>query len=125
MVQWWRRSHGAGQYDVSMAVHSDKSLGMDDASLALWSKLIRALYREVDAVGLYDLCGEILHQILTNGHVIIKNDTQAYYWLVKRMVYDCEDFIGFVQRVQRERIRRLVHGRRYCSREAGKLVAVS
>ena len=95
--------------DVDVAVLFDKQLDMD-ARLALWSKLTGALHREVDLVDLYGLGGEILHQILTKGHIVIKNDMKAYYWLAKRMVYDREDFMGLVRRTQRERIGRMIHG---------------
>ena len=95
--------------DVDVAVLFDKPLDID-TRLALWGKLTDTLHREIDVVDLYDLGGEILHQILTKGRVIIKNDTQAYYWLAKRMVYDREDFMGIIRRAQRERIGRMIHG---------------
>ncbi len=95
--------------DVDVAVLFDKPLDMD-ARLALWGKLTDALHREVDLVDLDGLGGEILHQILTKGRVVIKNDEAAYYGLAKRMVYDREDFMRYVRRAQRERIGRMIHG---------------
>ena len=95
--------------DVDVAVLFDRPLDME-ARLALWGKLTDALHREVDLVDLYDLGGEILHQILTKGRVIIKNDTQAYYLLLQRMVYNEEDFMPQVRRALRTRIERFANG---------------
>jgi predicted nucleotidyltransferase len=95
--------------DVDVAVLFDRPLDMD-ARLTLWGRLTDALRREVDLVDLYDLGGEILHQVLTKGRVVIKNDETAYYGLVKRMVYDREDFMGLVRQAQRERIGRMIYG---------------
>lgn len=95
--------------DVDVAVLFGRPLDMD-ARLALWGRLTDALRREVDLVDLHGLGGEILHQILTKGRVVIRNDEEAYYGLAKRMVYDREDFMGLVRRAQRERIGRMIHG---------------
>jgi len=95
--------------DVDVAVLFDRPLDMD-ARLTLWGRLTDALRREVDLVDLYDLGGEILHQVLTKGRVVIKNDETAYYGLVKRMVYDREDFTGLVRQAQRARIGRMIYG---------------
>jgi predicted nucleotidyltransferase len=95
--------------DVDVAVLCDQPLDVD-ARLALWGKLTYALHREVDLVDLFDLGGEILHQILTKGRVVLKKDEAAYYELAKRMVYDREDFMGLVRRAQRERIGRMLYG---------------
>lgn len=95
--------------DVDVAVLFDRPLDME-ARLALWGKLTDALHREVDLVDLYDLGGEILHQILTKGRVIIKNDAQAYYLLLQRMVYNEEDFMPQVRRALRTRIERFANG---------------
>ena len=95
--------------DVDVAVLFDRPLDME-SRLALWGRLTGALHREVDLVDLYDLGGEILHQILTKGRVIIKSDETAHYGLIKRMVYDREDFMRLVRRAQRTRIGRMIHG---------------
>ena len=95
--------------DVDVAVLFDRPLDME-SRLALWGKLTDALHREVDLVDLYDLGGEILHQILTKGRVIIKNDAQAYYLLLQRMVYNEEDFMPQVRRALRTRIERFANG---------------
>lgn len=95
--------------DVDVAVLFDRPLDME-ARLALWGKLTDALRREVDLVDLYDLGGEILHQILTKGRVVIKNDVHAYFRLLQRMVYDREDFVPQVRQAQRARIGRMIHG---------------
>ena len=95
--------------DVDVAVLFDRPLDME-ARLALWGKLTDALRREVDLVDLHDLGGEILHQILTKGRVVIKNDAQAYFRLLQRMVYNAEDFMPLVRRMQESRIRRFING---------------
>ena len=95
--------------DVDVAVLFDEPLSMD-ARLALWGRLTEVAQREIDLLDLYDLGGEILHQVLTKGRVVVKNDEQAYYWLAKRMVYERQDFMPLVRRAQRERIGRMIHG---------------
>jgi len=92
-----------------VAVLFDRPLDME-SRLALWGKLTDALHREVDLVDLYDLGGEILHQILTKGRVVIKNDVHAYFRLVQRMVYNEEDFMPQIRRVLRERVERFAYG---------------
>jgi predicted nucleotidyltransferase len=95
--------------DVDVAVLFDRPLDMD-ARLALWGKLTDALRREVDLVDLYDLGGEILHQIVTKGRVVIKNDAQAYFRLLQRMVYNAEDFMPQVRQALRRRVERFAYG---------------
>jgi predicted nucleotidyltransferase len=95
--------------DVDVAVLFDRALDMA-ARLELWNKLTDALKREVDLVDLYDLGGEILHQIMTKGRVVIKNDAHAYFLLMQRMVYNEEDFMPQVRRVLQKRVRRFAYG---------------
>lgn len=95
--------------DVDVAVLFGRPLDME-ARLALWGKLTGALHREVDLVDLYDLGGEILHQILTKGRVIIKNDETAYFRLLQRMVYNEEDFMPQVRKALRARVKRFAYG---------------
>lgn len=95
--------------DVDVAVIFERPLDME-ARLALWGKLTGALHREVDLVDLYDLGGEILHQILTKGRVIIKNDETAYFRLLQRMVYNEEDFMPQVRKALRARVKRFAYG---------------
>ena len=95
--------------DVDVAVLFGRPLDME-ARLALWGKLTDALRREVDLVDLYDLGGEILHQVLTKGRVVVKNDAQAYFCLLQRMVYSAEDFMPQVHQVLRRRVERFAHG---------------
>jgi len=42
--------------------------------------------------------------------VVIKNDANAYFRLVQRMIYDREDFIPQMRRAQRVRIGRMIYG---------------
>jgi len=95
--------------DVDVAVLFDEPLSMD-ARLALWGRLTEGTQREIDLLDLYDLGGEILHQVLTKGRVVVKNDEQAYYRLLQRMVYNAEDFMPQVRQVLRQRVERFVHG---------------
>lgn len=95
--------------DVDVAVLFGRPLDMD-ARLALWGKLTDALRREVDLVDLYDLGGEILHQVLTKGRVVVKNDAQAYFRLLQRMVYNAEDFMPQVRQALRRRVERFANG---------------
>ena len=95
--------------DVDVAVLFEKSLGVD-ARLALQEKLVDALHREVDLVDLHGLGGEILHQILTKGRVVIKNDAHAFFRILQRMVYNEEDFMPQVRRTLRARVERFAYG---------------
>jgi predicted nucleotidyltransferase len=95
--------------DVDVAVLFEKPLGVNER-LALWERLTDATHREIDLLDLCNLGGEILHQVLTKGRVLVKNDEQAYYRLAKRMVYDRQDFMPLVRRAQRERIGRMMYG---------------
>lgn len=95
--------------DVDVAVLFDKPLGVD-ARLALQGELADALRREVDLVDLHRLGGEILHQILTKGRVVIQNDASAYFRIIQCMVYNEEDFMPQVRRALRARIERFANG---------------
>ena len=95
--------------DVDVAVLFDKPLDME-MRLAVWDRLTDALKCEVDVVDLYGLGGEILHQILTQGRVVIKNDAQAFFRILQRMVYNEEDFMPQVRKVLEARVRRFAYG---------------
>lgn len=95
--------------DVDVAVMFERVLDMA-SRLDLCDKLTDALKREVDLVDLYDLGGEILHQIMTKGRVIIKKDPHAYFLLMQRMIYNEEDFMPQVRRVLQKRVRRFAYG---------------
>lgn len=95
--------------DVDVAVLFAKPLSMDER-LALCERLTAATHREIDLVELCNLGGEILHQVLTKGRVLVKNDEQAYYGLLQRMVYNAEDFMPQVRQVLRERVERYANG---------------
>jgi predicted nucleotidyltransferase len=95
--------------DVDVAVLFDEPLSMD-ARLALWGRLTEVAQREIDLLDLYDLGGEILHQVLTKGRVVVKNDEQAYYRLLQRMVYNAVDFMPQVRQALRQRVERFAYG---------------
>ena len=95
--------------DVDVAVMFERALDMA-SRLDLWDKLTDALKREVDLVDLYDLGGEILHQIMTKGRVVIKNDAHVYFRLMQRMVYNEEDFMPQVRKALRARVMRFAYG---------------
>jgi len=95
--------------DVDVAVLFEKPLDME-MRLAVWDRLTDALKCEVDVVDLYGLGGEILHQILTQGRVVIKNDAQAFFRILQRMVYNEEDFMPQVRKVLEARVRRFAYG---------------
>jgi predicted nucleotidyltransferase len=95
--------------DVDVAVLFAKPLSMDER-LALCERLTATTHREIDLVELCNLGGEILHQVLTKGRVLVKNDEQAYYRLLQRMVYNAEDFMPQVRQVLKERVERYANG---------------
>ncbi|MDR0842207.1 MAG: nucleotidyltransferase domain-containing protein [Acidobacteriota bacterium] len=95
--------------DVDVAVLYDKPLGIE-SKLSLYVRLSDALRREVDLVDLHGLGGELLRQILCKGRLVIKKDTESYYQLMRRMIYNEADFMPLVRRMQDERIARLING---------------
>ena len=95
--------------DVDVAVLFENPLNVD-TRLALQEKLEDALHREVDLVDLHGLGGEILHQILTKGLVVIKNEKHAFFCILQRMIYNEEDFMPQVRRTLRARVERFAYG---------------
>jgi len=65
---------------------------------------------DVDLVDLGAVKGVLLKQILTKGRVVIKRDVGAFADLVKKMVYDQEDYMPYYHRALRERMERFVSG---------------
>lgn len=78
--------------------------------LLIYEQLELILKRKVVLIDLYNLQGEILHQILTRGKIVIKKDHDAYFKLLQRMVYNEEDFMPQVRQALLTRVQRFAYG---------------
>jgi predicted nucleotidyltransferase len=95
--------------DVDVAVLC-KGLLETEEKLGLISELTANLGREVDLVDLRVTNGVLLKQILTKGKVVVKKDAAAYAELLKKMIYNQEDYMPYYHRALRERMERFVSG---------------
>jgi predicted nucleotidyltransferase len=95
--------------DVDVAVLCTEPLRTEE-KLSLISELTASIGREVDLVDLRLTNGVLLKQILTKGKVVIKKDAAAYAELIKKMIYNQEDYMPYYHRALRERMERFVSG---------------
>ena len=95
--------------DVDVAVLCHTELHAEE-KLILTQTLGERLGREVDLVDLRAASGVLLKQILTKGKILIKRDDGAYAELLKRMIYNQEDYMPYFQRALKERMERFVNG---------------
>lgn len=89
--------------DLDIAVDAGRPLGPDDR-LALIEVLALACGRTVDLIDLRTVGEPLLGQILKHGQRIIGSDAD-HAELVRRHVFDAEDFQPYVDRMLRERRR--------------------
>jgi predicted nucleotidyltransferase len=97
--------------DVDVALLGRDALTAEE-KLSLSQVLFERLEREVDVVDLRTVNGVLLKQILTKGKVVLKRDEAAYAALLKRMIYNQEDYMPYYRRALRERMDRFVNGQR-------------
>ena len=97
--------------DVDIAVYYGAPLDAE-GKISLVEKLADAAGREVDLVDLHSAHGTLIRQILTKGRVIVKRDASVYELLLKRMVFEEEDYMPYYRRLLRERRERFIHGSR-------------
>ena len=88
--------------DLDLAVAATTPL-TPQSRVDMIEDLALAFGRPVDLIDLYQLHGPLLHQILTQGRLILCKDRTRYAELLRRMVYDEADFMPYYRRILAER----------------------
>jgi predicted nucleotidyltransferase len=88
--------------DLDLAVAAATPL-TPQARLDLIEDLAMVFGRPVDLIDLDHLHGPLLHQILTQGKLILCKDRTRYADLLRRMVYDEADFMPYYRRILADR----------------------
>jgi len=84
--------------DLDLAVTAATPL-TQQFRLSLIESLALAFGRPVDLIDLNQLHGPLLHQILTQGRLILCTDRTHYAELLRRLVYDEADFMPYYRRI--------------------------
>ena len=93
--------HAGFDSDLDIAVELDRPLDID-SRLHLTDTLATACGRPIDLIDLKTVGEPLLGQILQHGQRILGSD-DAYAALIRRHVFDTEDFMPYVHRLLRER----------------------
>lgn len=94
--------------DVDIAVAGPQVLSAERrVEIAL--RISKRVKREVDLVDLRRTHGVILKEILKQGTVLIKKDNLLYAQILKRFLFDQEDFMPLFNRILRERREKFLH----------------
>ncbi len=88
--------------DLDLAVATITPL-TPQGRIDLIEDLAVAFGRPVDLIDLDQIHGPLLHQILTQGRLILCKDRTRYAELLRRMVYDEADFMPYYRRILAER----------------------
>lgn len=88
--------------DLDLAVAAATPLSTQ-SRMDLIEDLALAFGRPVDLIDLDRLHGPLLHQILTQGTLIVCTDRTHYAELLRRLVYDEADFMPYYRRILAER----------------------
>ena len=88
--------------DLDLAVAAAAPL-TPQSRMSLIEDLALAFGRPVDLIDLNRLHGPLLHQILTQGTVIVCTDRTRYAELIRRLVYDEADFMPYYRRILADR----------------------
>ena len=84
--------------DLDLAVAAATPL-TTQSRMALIEDLALAFGRPVDLIDLDQLHGPLLHQILTQGQLMLCKDRTRYAELLLRMIYDEADFMPYYRRI--------------------------
>ena len=95
--------------DVDIAVLLRAVMTLEERA-SLVTRFQKQLHREVDLVDLSVTSGALLKQILTKGIVVTKKDPRAYAELIKRMIYNQEDYMPYFRRALKARRERFLNG---------------
>ena len=88
--------------DLDLAVSATTPLTIQ-SRMNLIEDLALAFGRPVDLIDLDQLHGPLLHQILTQGQLMLCRDRTRYAELLLRMVYDEADFMPYYRRILADR----------------------
>lgn len=88
--------------DLDLAVSATTPLTVQ-SRMNLIEDLALAFGRPVDLIDLDQLHGPLLHQILTQGQLMLCKDRTRYAELLLRMVYDEADFMPYYRRILADR----------------------
>lgn len=88
--------------DLDLAVSATTPLTVQ-SRMDLIEDLALAFGRPVDLINLNQLHGPLLHQILTQGQLMLCKDRTRYAELLLRMVYDEADFMPYYRRILADR----------------------
>lgn len=95
-------THARFDSDLDVAVATVTPL-TSEARIALIEDLALTFGRPVDLIDLDQVHSPLLHQILTQGHMILCNDRTRYAELLLRMVYEEADFMPYYRRILSDR----------------------
>ena len=96
--------------DVDIAISKGRPLDMEERKATIIA-LADITGRPVDLIDLEDARGLILKKSLTEGIPLIPSDPATLERLLKRMVYDEEDFTPLINRLKKERITAFIDGK--------------
>ena len=88
--------------DLDVAVSANTPLTVQ-SRMDLIEDFALAFGRPVDLIDLDQLHGPLLHQILTQGQLMLCKDRTRYAELLFRMVYDEADFMPYYRRILADR----------------------
>lgn len=96
--------------DVDIAVSKGRPLDKEERK-AIIIALAEITGRPIDLIDLEDARGLILKKSLTEGIPLIPSDPATLEKLLKRMVYDEEDFAPLINHLKKERIAAFINGK--------------
>lgn len=94
--------------DIDIAIHSDKSLDYEGLA-AIQTDLALLTHHEIDLADLSKAEGLFLYQIMTTG-IKIKVSKVVFVKYLSLALGFKEDFLPTIEYMQREKIRRFIHG---------------
>lgn len=95
-------AHARFDNDLDLAVSTMTPLTLQ-GRIDLIEDLAVAFGRPVDLIDLDHLHGPLLHQILTQGQLLLCTNRTRYAELLLRMVYDEADFMPYYRRILADR----------------------
>ena len=94
--------------DIDLGVAGDRAFSAEQ-KLALQEEFEQALQRDVDLVDLSSVSGTILRNVM-RGECVCCRDVGVKYRLIRKLVYDQEDFEPLRRRMMDMRREAFIHG---------------
>lgn len=92
------------QSDIDVAVAKQSKLTTDEF-LSIVGKITPFSPRKIDLIDLHAAHPPLSQEIFKNG-IWLKKDPQIYYQILKRTLFEVEDFLPLKQRIQKTRVER-------------------